>query len=247
MRLRFALTHLLSSCSVFFGVMALFFLGWFPHGYRELSGVTTLALWMLLVDVVVGPVCTFVVADPRKLVHERVRDFSIIVVLQIAALAYGVSVAWSARPALLVFEYSLFRLVPASEVASQGLTGVQQAEHVLGVPLLSLRPFGSPEEKLQMTLAAIAGYSLSARPELWASYSSAKQAVLAQARPVKDLVGFDSAIGAELALMTSLKTAEVGVLPVVGHQGACQAVAVSMRDAQVLGILSADVCSLKAN
>ena len=98
-----------------------------------------------------------------------------------------------------------------------------------------------------MTLDAIAGYSLSTRPELWASYSSAKLEVIAHARPVKELVAANPAIGAELARMTALNAAEVGFLPVVGHQGACQAVAVSMRDAQVLGILSADACSLKVN
>ena len=52
MRVRFALSHLLLSSLIFGGVTVLLFVVWFPAGYRELSGVVTLLLWMLAVDVV---------------------------------------------------------------------------------------------------------------------------------------------------------------------------------------------------
>lgn len=242
MRLRFALSHLLLSSLIFGGVTVLLFIVWFPAGYRELSGVVTLVLWMLAVDVVLGPGCTYVVANPRKSAKERARDIAIIVALQVAALIYGLFVAWSVRPAALVFEYSVFRIVSAAELDASVSVAHPESPRVNGVPLLSLRPFETPQEKLEMTLAAIAGYSLSARSELWRAYSLDSQPVIAQARPARELFMKAPSVEAELKRMTTLDVDDVGFLPVLGHHGVCRALAVSMQDAHVIGILGVDVC-----
>lgn len=244
MRVRFALSHLLLSSLIFGGVTVLLFVVWFPAGYRELSGVVTLLLWMLAVDVVLGPGCTYVVANPRKSAKERARDIAIIVTLQVAALIYGLFVAWSVRPAALVFEYSIFRIVSAAELEATGSVAPPGAPRFNGVPLLSLRSFKTPQEKLEMTLAAIAGYSLSARPELWRAYSLDSQPVIAQAQPARALFMKAPSVEAELKRLTTLDVGNVGFLPVLGQQGVCRAVAVSMQDASVIGILGVDVCKL---
>ena len=44
--------------------------------------------------------------------------------------------------------------------------------------LLALRPFRSPQEDTEMTLAALQGLHLSARPELWQSYAAGREAIL---------------------------------------------------------------------
>lgn len=46
-----------------------------------------------------------------------------------------------------------------------------------GPTLLSLRPFRDGQEKMEATLAALNGLSLSARPDLWQPYAAAKSEI----------------------------------------------------------------------
>lgn len=56
-----------------------------------------------------------------------------------------------------------------------------------GLALLSLRPFRDGNEKMAATLAALEGLSLSARPDLWQPYASAKNEIVQAAKPVAEL------------------------------------------------------------
>ena len=66
-------------------------------------------------DVVCGPLLTLVLASPRKSRRERWLDFSLIGLIQLAALAYGMHSVWVARPVALVFEVDRLVVVTANE------------------------------------------------------------------------------------------------------------------------------------
>jgi len=86
-----------------------------------------------------------------------------------------------------VFEYERFRVVHAVdiplELTQQNQSGID-ALPLTGPTLLALRPFKDNKEEMEATLVALQGVSLSARPELWQSYSQAKERVLQAAKPV---------------------------------------------------------------
>lgn len=163
---------------------------WYPYPYREISGGRELFLIVIAVDVILGPLITLVVFNRAKPWSELRRDLIIVVLIQLAALGYGLWTVWVARPVHLVFEYKLFRVVHAIDIPVELLdktpVGIV-ALPVTGPTLLSLRPFKDSGESMDATLAAVGGGSLSARPDLWQPYEAASTEIRREAKPVSDL------------------------------------------------------------
>ena len=103
-RLRASAIHLAISLSVA-TLAALVVVGWwYPYPYRELSGGRELFALVVVVDVVLGPLITLVIFNVAKTRRHLMMDFTVIGLLQVAALAYGLWTVFVARPVHLVFE-----------------------------------------------------------------------------------------------------------------------------------------------
>ena len=77
---------------------------WYPYPYRELAGGRELFLLVVAVDVVCGPLLTAVLFNPAKSREELWRDLSLVAVIQLIALGYGLHTVWQARPLFLAHE-----------------------------------------------------------------------------------------------------------------------------------------------
>ena len=189
-RSRAATIHLGLSVLIASGAALLVFAVWYPYPYREISGGRELFTLVVAVDVVLGPLITFVVFDRRKPVRELVRDLSVVVLLQLAALSYGLWAVYLGRPAHLVFEFDRFRVVHAVEIPEELLPRAPAGLQTLplgGPTLLAVRPFNSANEKAEATMAAIAGLQLAMRPDLWQAYPAAQARVLQAALSLAQL------------------------------------------------------------
>jgi hypothetical protein len=177
--------------SLVIGVLVVFLVGgvWYPYPFHILSGGWQLLILALVVDVVVGPMLTALVYNPRKGRLEKVSEFVVIGFLQISALIYGVWSIFEARPVHVVFEYDRFRVVHANDVPENLLPMTPEgikAFPVTGPTWLGLRPLEG-KEKFDYTMQALDGVAVAARPELWNSYEKSTSAVLAAAKPLDDL------------------------------------------------------------
>lgn len=189
-RLSAAGIHFLLSLALAAAAAWLVFGIWYPFPYREISGGRELFFIVIAVDVVMGPLLTLTVFNRNKPARELRRDLAIIGLMQMAALAYGLWTVSVARPVHLVFELDRFRVVHAIEVSEAELAQAPRELQQLpwtGPTLLSLRPFQSPKEKLDLTLAALSGLPLGAQPALWQHYGQGKLQIIAAARPLADL------------------------------------------------------------
>ena len=225
-RLSAAGIHLLISLALAAAAAWLVFGLWYPYPYREISGGRELFFLVMAVDVIMGPLLTLAVFNRNKPFRELRRDLAVIGLLQLAALAYGLWTVAVARPVHLVFEYDRFRVVHAIEVDDaellQATPGLQQLPW-MGPTTLSLRAFQNDKEKIDLTLAAIGGIPLSARPTLWQSYQQAQPQILRAARPLADLKArlpqqagaIDAALKASAAGNTPAQF--VGYLPMAGR------------------------------
>ncbi|MCJ0765806.1 TfpX/TfpZ family type IV pilin accessory protein [Variovorax terrae] len=169
---------------------ALVFGLWYPYPYRDISGGRDLFLLVVSVDVILGPLITFTIFNRTKSRRSLQLDFSVIGLVQLAALSYGLWTVFLARPVHLVFEYDRFRVVHAVDIPPSLLNQAPPGLDALpltGPTLLSLRAFKDSKEQFDSTMAALQGLSLSARPELWQSYEAGKPAVLKAAKPVSEL------------------------------------------------------------
>lgn len=174
------------------GLSALLVFGlWYPYPYSEISGGRELFFILIAVDVIVGPVVTFVIFNKKKPLTELRRDLAIVILLQTLALGYGLWTVAMARPVHLVFEIDRFRVVQSIDIPEELISKAPKEVAVFpltGPTLLGLRPFKDDQEKLEMTLAALGGIQLSARPDLWQTYDESRKAVITAAKPVTELI-----------------------------------------------------------
>jgi hypothetical protein len=73
---------------------------------------------VVMVDVVLGPTLTLIVANPGKPRTVLARDIAIIVAVQLLALGYGTVTLWGGRPLYYAFSVNDLELVQASDLRS---------------------------------------------------------------------------------------------------------------------------------
>ena len=221
---------------------------WYPYPYREISGGRSLFMLVVAIDVVMGPLLTLVIfnrSKPARLLH---RDLTVIGVLQLAALAYGLWTVALARPVHLVFEMDRFRAVHAFEVEKSSLKEAPapwQQLPLTGPTLLSVRDFKNSDESFALTNAAFAGTQIGAQPGMWQDYEKAKPQILARARSLEDLrkrfpgqvADIDHALKSTASQGRS--AASVGYIPLVSHETGWT-VLVDRQTAEVIAFVPID-------
>ena len=168
----------------------LVFFVWYPYPYREISGGRELFFIVVAVDVIMGPLMTLAVFNLAKPRAELMRDLAIIGLLQLTALGYGLWTVSVARPVHLVYEIDRFRVVHAVDIPRELMEKAPPQFRQLpltGPTLLSVRDFKNSNESFEATMAATQGLHISARPDLWQDYATAKTQILTHTRPLADL------------------------------------------------------------
>lgn len=113
-RLLAFLIHLGGSACLAAASLCVVYLIWYPAPLADAVGVSDIFLMLLGIDVVLGPVLTLVVYKRGKL--TLVMDLAIIVLVQLAAFAYGVHAIAVGRPAWLVYSVGRFDLEQANDL-----------------------------------------------------------------------------------------------------------------------------------
>lgn len=105
--------HLIISAIAIISILIYIKITWFQGALFSLERVWSAFQILILVDVVLGPLMTFIVFKPKK--KTIVFDLSIIFILQIAALMYGISVIKNQRPSIITFVGDRFEVIIESE------------------------------------------------------------------------------------------------------------------------------------
>ena len=193
-RLIFALKalgiHFAISCALALAVALVVFAYWIPKPYYGLVGAPQLILIFLGVDVVCGPLLTAILANPAKSRRELWLDFSLVILLQLGALAYGIYTIANARPVSLVFEVDRFVVVSASQINTEDLTQARAGFQQLpwdGPRLMGVRASRNGDETLQSIELSFQGIEPSARPGWWQSYEISRPQVMKRMQPITAL------------------------------------------------------------
>lgn len=217
---------------------------WYPYPYRELSGGRELFILVVAVDVVLGPLITLVIFNAAKTRRHLLMDFSVIGLLQVAALTYGLWTVFVARPVHLVFEYSRMAVVHAVDIEPSTLTqappGLQQLP-VGGPTLLSLRPLQG-SETVESVMLATNGIPQAAQPALWQPYDAARADILRESHPAAQLKErfpqhadtIDQAVA-----RTGLPLDQLRTLPLLSRKTAWT-VLIDAQSAQPVGFVAVD-------
>src|SRR5215472_6312786 len=158
--MRFRITaftlHLLGSAGALTLVLGALYLGWYRWPGWYLTSVLHVVGIVVLVDLVIGPTLTLVVANPRKARRVFARDVAIIVTVQLAALVYGTVTLWNGRPLYYSFSGDRLEIVQASDIeapeaATAGRRNPALAPHWYSLPRWIWAPLpDDPNEALHI-------------------------------------------------------------------------------------------------
>ncbi|MBX3702092.1 MAG: hypothetical protein KF903_13960 [Dokdonella sp.] len=182
--------HLSANAVIATLALALIFLVWYPHPYSQAAGAGMLALLLLGVDLVLGPLLTLVVYKAGK---KSLRfDLTIIVMLQIAAFAYGLHVVAQARPAFIVGAVDRFVLVAANELAPTDIAKASNPRfnHVpwTGPLVVGAKLPSEASEVKALVFSGLAGKDVEKFPQYYVPYADVASALLARATPLDTFV-----------------------------------------------------------
>lgn len=169
--------HFVASIVVALVVTVLVLGGLYPSPYDLLSGGRSLVFLIIAIDVVCGPLLTLVLFDLRKPRAELWRDLGLVVILQVAAMGYGLCTAWESRPLYLVHEVDRFKVITAVDIDTGATNALPKAlqPRLLGGPVtVAIRPPKSDQErKTVMFESVLGGRDYAERPDFYIPYDQA--------------------------------------------------------------------------
>jgi hypothetical protein len=118
--------HLLASCLVLTVVLGTLYLGWYRWPGWYLADAVQVTLVLAGVDLVVGPLLTFVIASPGKPRRVLARDVAVIAAVQLSALVYGSMSLWNGRPLYYAFSEDVLQLIQAYDIDPKELALARQ-------------------------------------------------------------------------------------------------------------------------
>jgi hypothetical protein len=130
-----ALIHL--TISVFLiGIFALIvFYVWYPYPFTNLASVTEPLYLLITVDVIIGPLLTFIIYKKGK--KHLILDLTVIGVLQIIAFIYGIYIINQGRPTIVVFHKGEFHYLSKKYANHNELKYDNLKPHIFSSPKLA--------------------------------------------------------------------------------------------------------------
>ena len=182
--------HLAVSAAVAAAMAVVVYVFWFPPPMHRLAGGMPLFGWIIGVDVVCGPLLTWLLIKPHKTRRALLVDGTLIVCLQLAALGYGLYTLAQGRPLAIVYEVDRFRVLSYADVPESELGAAPAWFQPWGLQaprMVGLREVRSLDEKMASVDAALQGVDAAQYPARWQDYRLNRAQVFARARPLSEL------------------------------------------------------------
>lgn len=149
---------------------------WYPYPYREFSGGSDLFKLIIAVDIISGPLLTLILFSPFKPRRELWRDLTLVAMLQLSALGYGVWSVWQARPLFLVAEIDRFKVIAKPDLADfskESLPAEIQPALFAGPVTVGIRaPKDAAEKQAVLFASALGGADYGERPGFYIPYDA---------------------------------------------------------------------------
>ena len=106
--------HTLLSCVLLGVALYLVYFIWYPAPLHKAMGVGEIFWILLSIDLILGPILTFIIFNKNK--KELKRDIFIVILLQISAYLYGLHTVAQGRPVWQVFVVDDIELVRSIDI-----------------------------------------------------------------------------------------------------------------------------------
>ena len=193
-RIGFFLGHLSASFLIACLISILVLYSWYPSPLATAVGVTDIFLMLLVIDVILGPLLGLLVYKEGKKTLKF--DLSVIILIQIAALCYGVYSIEQGRPAWLVFHADRFELVRKNDLILENIGQAQpQFQQISWTDpqFAAVKLAVSPQQRNDEMFAEVfSGISIAQRPERYVELTQAKTQIQQRALQLKELEQYNS-------------------------------------------------------
>lgn len=179
-KFKYVSAHLAASVLVATCAACIVFMFWYPYPLNTAVGVTYIFLMMLGIDMVLGPFLSWLVYKEGK--KSLKFDLTVIILIQLLALGFGLYKIADGRPAWLVFNVDRFELVKNNEIVIQNKNQVSEEFRQPSYlqPQFSATEFAKDAKTRteDMMIELADGISIAQRPERYISLEKAKSQTL---------------------------------------------------------------------
>ena len=109
--------HLLISLLLVTLIIGCIIFLFFPQNYISITDFKEVALIIITVDLILGPILTFVVFQPQK--KSLKFDLSVVAAIQLTALIYGAYALYQVHPVYITFNVDRFTIVNARDATPE--------------------------------------------------------------------------------------------------------------------------------
>jgi hypothetical protein len=242
-RLKAFAIHLSISTFIAASVVTIMLLLWYAPPFFSALGGKNVLMILVGVDVTLGPLFTLIIFNPLKTRRALTFDLSVIAILQTAALIYGMSVVFEARPVFVVFSRDSFDLVTANMLDKKDIAKAKNPNYrtlPLTGPIYVYSELPSDaQEKNQLISSMVSGKDLPQFPQYYMPYEEHGAVAARAARPTAELKTLNPERSADIENLIRASghaDSDVGYLPLRARIRD-QAVLVAKSDGKILGQL----------
>ena len=196
--------HLAISVSIALAVVAFMFFLWYPRPYFQAMGGSGLLMLVTGVDVVLGPLITLIIFNTKK--KSLKFDLTCVAIVQMVALAYGVSTMFQARPVYTVFNKDRFDVIIAADLnATERAKVTDDAFKSLSLTGPQAVAMETPNDAKEVQRMLVSGIDARAFSQYYVAYESKAKEAAAVAKPFAKWQKTHSATAEKLKSFLSAK------------------------------------------
>ena len=226
---KFVSTHLIVSIGIALLVFLAVFFYWYPAPLDKATGVTHIFLMLLGIDLILGPALTWLVYKEGK--KSLKFDLTVIILIQISALCYGVYHIVQGRPAWMVYSVDRFDLIKNNEIytknTKEAAKEFQQPSWLEPQYAAIQFALDSKQKNQDMFDEILGGVEISQRPERYVDFAQAKEHIQKRAQSLDLLQQYNDKAAVEKTLakypqataFLPMKASSVDMTVLINHQG----------------------------
>lgn len=215
--LKAAAIHLCLSLFIVGALALLIFKVWYPTPLAAATGVFAIFAMVFVVDLLIGPLLTLVVYKKNK--KSLVFDLTVIVIIQIAALSYGIYSLSQARPVWLAFYNNRFEVVRLNDIEDSYLeSAAEEYTHpsLTGPQWIAAKAIGNEQDIENLEMGNKLGAKIAHQPALYYPIEQAYPEIKTNARELSKLEIANDKIAIDKHITANPNA--VGWLPLWGQQ-----------------------------
>lgn len=194
---------------------------WYPSPYFQVSGLLDILIILVIVDLILGPLLTFIIYKPKK--NSLKFDLSVVAFIQISALFYGAFTIYEGRPVYVAYVVDRFTLVAANEVNSEDVKHVELKTSTFDKPKLvyAKSPENLEERNMLLFQSIGGGPDLEHHPEYYEPIEQFTKKIVERSISSEKLLAFEDSktkLGHFLKKQGNKNATDFAYLPLMGKE-----------------------------